>query len=103
MAEEHKTEVDALKAELAKLKQEKEAEVERLTKENALLEERAKGYQQFGQDKEKALVDASGELHILKGKIEVWQAEFTRIQSVFASEFLFSEHLSAQDNFLLVS
>ena len=102
MAVAHATEVNDLKSEMAKLKQEKDAEVERLTKENAVLDERAKGYQQFGQDKEKALVDVSGELHVLKGKIEVWRAEFTRIQSVFASKFLFSEHSSARDTFLLV-
>ena len=44
MAEEHILEVDALKTELAKLKQEKDAEVERLTTENACLEKVAKDY-----------------------------------------------------------
>ena len=97
MAEDHATEVNDLKAELAKLKKEKETEVERLTKENTVLEEKAKGYQQFGQDKERALVNTSDALRALKGKTEVWLGELTRIHHAFASKFLPPEHL-----FLLV-
>ena len=89
----HATEVNDLKTELAKLKQEKDAEIERLSKENSVLEEKAKGYQQFGQDKEKALVDASDALRALKRKADVWLAELTRIHHAFASKFLLSEHL----------
>jgi uncharacterized protein YlxW (UPF0749 family) len=87
----HATEVNDLKAELSKLKEERDAEVERLKKENSTLEEKAKGYQQFGQDKEKALVNTSDALRALKRKADAWLTELTRIHHAFASKFLLPE------------
>ena len=77
-------EVARLKAELASLAEKHTTEIQVLTKDRDHFKEQAKGYQEFRQDKERDLLAARDELHIMKGKAQVWLSEFTKIQAIMS-------------------
>ena len=76
--------VAKLKSELASLAKKHTAEIQALTKDRDHFKDQAKGYQEFGHDKERDLLAARDELHIMKGKAQVWLSEFTKIQETMS-------------------
>ena len=54
-----------------------------------------KGYQEFGQDKEKDLIAARDELHVMQGKAKVWLNEFNKIHMTMSRKPLFLPSFSA--------
>ena len=77
-------EVARLKAELVSLAEKHTTEIQVLTKDRDHFKDQAKEYQEFGQDKERDLLAARDELHVMKGKAQVWLAEFTKIQATMS-------------------
>ena len=77
-------EVAKLRAELVSLAKKHDTEIQVLTKDWDHFKDQAKGYQEFGQDKERDLLAARDELYVMKGKAQVWLAEFTKIQAMMS-------------------
>ena len=94
-------EVAKLKTELAILTEKHSAEIQALTMDRYHFKEMAKGYQEFGQDKEKDLLAARDELHAMKGKAKVWLDEFNDIQSTMSCKPFFLHFLCFRNIFHL--
>ena len=92
-------EVAKLKVELAGLTEKHAAEIQALTTDRDHFKEKAKGFQEFGQDKERDLLAARDELHAMKGKAKVWLYEFNKIQSMMSRKPFFLHFLCFQNTF----
>ena len=86
-------EVAKLKTELAGLTEKHAAEIQFLTTNRDHFKDKAKGFQEFGQEKERDLLAARDELRAIKGKAKVWLDEFNKIQSMMSHKSFFLHFL----------